>query len=345
MKDIDFDELDRAVSSALGNKSEPVLVGTPVELSAPTVPDVAETVPTVVTSTIMRGQVSPAVRRGGRFMDVVHPSSDMKASAPTALRVPKRTFEPISDDLKSAPVPATTPAPVEPKSTPDESFPTLDTLSDESSPRMDVGAKESEASILTHTWPDPLDMKPLEKTADQEVTELEDTQEPSAEPEMVPSSLPAEDSTQTPFLTDAKVDKRPLGAFAEYEPGAEKLDTVTTLEGSTSVESPELAADLVAIESNGMPNIEEEPDAKPIATPSVDASGATPPASIAQQYNAVEKSSNTDVHSVFDTSTYHQPLLPQKTHHKNKLWLWVLIIIGLLVVGAGLGALLFMAGL
>lgn len=72
MQDIDFDELDRAVTSASG-RSTPA-VETP---SSDTVPV------TVQSSPRAEASATPAARRSsGRFMDVVHPSSDMRSSTP-----------------------------------------------------------------------------------------------------------------------------------------------------------------------------------------------------------------------------------------------------------------------
>ncbi len=72
MQDIDFDELDRAVSSATGS---------PAETPAPDAPTTSDDSVTVRTST--PAPTTPAARRSsGRFMDVVHPSSDMRPATP-----------------------------------------------------------------------------------------------------------------------------------------------------------------------------------------------------------------------------------------------------------------------
>jgi len=70
MQDIDFDELDRAVSSATGS---------PAEAPTSDEPTTSDDSVTVKTSAPDPASSTPAARRSsGRFMDVVHPSSDMR---------------------------------------------------------------------------------------------------------------------------------------------------------------------------------------------------------------------------------------------------------------------------
>ncbi|MBC7746954.1 hypothetical protein H7Y40_03150 [Pedobacter sp.] len=361
MKDIDFDELDRAVSSALGNKPtlavDASMATTPIPVPSETVavpvaPVAAETMSPrpVITPSVTSRQASPAVRRGGRFMDVVHPSSDMKTSAPVALRAPKRTFSPVSDDMKLTPAPVASPA--ETIVSDDEvvaPYPTLDTLSVEPAAPAETVTEEPEAVAAIHAWPDPLDLdKPDDETKETVDVEpaIERTEAPDEELLAPTSSTQYDDSSQTPFLPDTQVDKRPLGAFAEYGPEAVLNAEVPSFnaDGAASLAAPELGVDLIAIESDGTSIALEQPGTQSETAPEVSAPVEAQPASIPQQYHAAEKATDTDLHSVFDTSAYHQPLLPQKTHGKSRAWVWVLIIVCLLVVGAGLGALFFMAG-
>jgi len=112
MKDLDFDELDRAVNSAINPQptapAEPEALAEPVAAAPAQVPEPApQPAPVVETSSSppVTPTPSPAARRsGGRFMDVVHPSSDMRAKnaatpAPPAPRPSEAT-------IPSAPEPA-----------------------------------------------------------------------------------------------------------------------------------------------------------------------------------------------------------------------------------------------
>ena len=93
MQDIDFDELDRAVNSVISDASAPA-----PEHEEREAPEVKREVEVPERKQISRPTVSPAARRSnGRFMDVVHPSSDMRpkgsaAPAPT----PSRTAETVT---------------------------------------------------------------------------------------------------------------------------------------------------------------------------------------------------------------------------------------------------------
>lgn len=252
MQDIDFDEIDRAVSSTMGTKPAPASV--PVnDAPAPAAPATDEG--------------TPATRRSsGRFMDVFHPSSDMRPavperSAPRQSETPVRTAEPA---------PVTPPAP----------------------------ATNDDA------WPDPLDFHGFK-----------DESEPEA-----PAAEEAPAPLESPFLSDAKVEKRPLGAFSAVESAMSAPATEPTPE-------PEAPA---------APVTEPAPEMPVEAPAPVEEVPSSIPASITQQYK--EQPSTTDQPSgaIFDTEAYHQPLA-HPTKSKSGLWV-VLWIVGLIVVGGGLGA-------
>ena len=98
MKDIDFDELDRAVGSALGtdNNANP-------DTSAPSVVSVSDDVSKADTTPLESGSApamtkpaSPA-RRRGQFLDMVHPSADMRSTTPLPSTA-RKTIAPINAD-------------------------------------------------------------------------------------------------------------------------------------------------------------------------------------------------------------------------------------------------------
>lgn len=247
MKDLDFDELDKAVNSLMaGVKSDdtpasdkektltidtsapiPSRSGMPITpLPRPAAPPVAST-----------GQPAPAARRGGRFMDVVHPSSDMKKPEPTAR--PSRegvTIEPQGgSDLSSTPVEGqvassaiSPPEAFVEEAKKEDTFPVASSVQ----PHHETG-----------DWPDPLDIisaKPEEPKPSEDVsiavpaskpTEPEEPDEVSpwreatskvkempADPEPKHEPKPVDDAPLvSPFLPGTKVEKRPLGANATAE--------------------------------------------------------------------------------------------------------------------------------
>ncbi len=183
---------------------------------------------------------TPAVRRStGRFMDVVHPSSDMRS------RVAERP----------------TPQPVENREEP----------------------SEEEAPSRHTDMPDPLDFQP--------------TPEPAADAPL-----------ESPFLPDAKVEKKPLGAMPPV--GAAR-------------ELPELP-ELLQVPDEKLleATVETEPEV-PTSTPFTQSHVETP---------AEPQESG----AIYDTETYHQPVVhPVKRKSGGLVALWIVLLV---VVGAAAGA-------
>lgn len=357
MKELDFDELDKAVNSLMGDTpqtDEPATNGPNVTATAPSpvepssegseiTPPADNTSIEEVTSPALP---SPASRRGGRFMDVVHPSSDMKTTGMGASSREGVSITPLSADIPSTPSSEeNTPAPAEEATTPTE------------------GAVESQAPS---EWPDPIAMHE-EKQADE-------IEEPAPD-----ISSPAPQTS--PFLTDAKVEKRPLGggqaldqaiakelgkADTEQSTGdipavASQPDSLpaqeTPAEAPTQEPSPqllttpeekaplpaELDSDLVAIEAGGATTSDNQP------TPAVPEPTVTSPApvigggSIQQQYTE-QPSTGDDSHAaIYDTEAAQQPLLhPPK---KKTGWLVTIWIVLIIILGVGVGATIWYFGL
>lgn len=306
MSDIDFDELDRAVNSLISGApninatpvatvpANPISVtSTPVTAPVPTPVPFAPNSATATASTpapalATAPQSLAGQRSSGRFMDVIHPSSDMRTASGTAEpakpTVQAPTFRPISTTLSSQPVSASNPV----------TMPKIELIQTEK-PQDDEGAISSQES---------------------------------------------------PFISGAKVEKRPLGAFSatateptvELSPSgevtekpSEKPDQVDM----TEAESPlpeELQGDLLKIESgnstvNDLPVDDEKPASteKPVG-----------PDSIVQQYREEPAKKDEKPGAIYDTSVYHKPL---KSEPKKKTgWLWILWIVLLIIVGVGAGA-------
>lgn len=273
MKDLDFDELDRAVNTLMGSVSgvsepakqddtktltitetikddkPPVLPVGEVKVEAVTT-SVASTTPAAPAASVMPTPALPkaesaaspaerapslATRRSGRFMDVVRPGAAMKPAETHPVSRQGATVAPL------APIEPDTEVTVSKSETP---APTAPSAPAEPVPVADAGA-----------WPDPIDLQ--EDTADR---------------------APAGEATPltTPFIADAKVEKRPLGspapaaeASSEDENEPALAEPATTDESATdgsavqpeqaspavqeaapAVLPEELQSDLMAIESD-----------------------------------------------------------------------------------------------
>ena len=323
MSDIDFDELDRAVNGALGitpvakdsasQIDQPVVAAeAPVATTLPTQLDHIERTQLNYTSTPVPTPApvqtttapAPAARRSsGRFMDMVHPSSDMRSRTQDA---PTETH--------FNPTPVTTP-PVAPV-----------------------------APVETLSWDEPL---------------------------------------ESPFLPDAKVEKRPLGGTVnEVESPAANFDFQGLLDEPTPDSTPEPAQTLLEapevqeqLEATTLPDpidfasrfsesddtesqlyeVEAVEAEEPISTPAqpvlpaaqpvvpAPIIAATPqpipeepigPTSITPQYKE-QPSSNQESGAIYDTESYHQAVSgPPK---KKSGWITLVWIVLLIALGAAAG--------
>jgi len=365
MKDLDFDELDRAVNSLIGNKPEPVVAGAQPEAVNPVVPaaaPVAVPVPDSPTPTTTPAGDTPndvtqplaARRSSGRFMDVVHPSSDMRSAAPLV---------PVSrvgaDVQPSGPIVSASPV-----------------------PHPATLAPTAEPTNTTSEWPDPIDyheskVEPAATTPSVTVGPLaaaattdDDDSDISRIADSINASI-AEDKAsplESPFLSDTKVEKRPLGAFSTETPAAEPTkpaepvkpaepavtpeatatppitDSQTVSNSESSDQHPvdtdtplpaELHDDLLMIEADeDTSNQTKKDEFVPPAAPSSEA--PIGPTSITQQYKEQPSTGDQPTGAIFDTEAYHAPLAHPKK--KKSGWLMVLWIVLLLVLGAGVGA-------
>lgn len=373
MKDIDFDELDKAVSSVLSQGKAPIAAAekkeTATETAAPVAPaqdeapaeaatpaaggeptqdaplsapaDAKEAEPAVIESepaahTAVEpsapAPVAPVVtppRKAGRFMDVVHPSSDMAgpkaAVAPTKrVSMAGRTLQP----LEPIAAPVVEPTPEAP-----------------SHPAPAEGEPAS-APAEEPAWPDPI-----------EVAEA-----PAAVPVQTPS-VPLEEAGSDPvaaatvpaFLPDAKVEKRPLGAFTAEAPAADAPAFDNDLQGpvatpQTEALPPELEPDIVSVEADVDKLDVEAGDDQSVK--GAHAAAAAPQAatingtlSIPKQYQEAEREPAPGTHALFDTKEYHPPLTVHGEGGHRFLWLWMIVAAVLLLGTAGIFAYWYMQNL
>jgi hypothetical protein len=168
-------------------------------------------------------------------MDVVHPSADMKKpDAPKPVSRQGVTLEPLNSsaqkiadvvpqkkDAKDTVEAGTTPV----VNAPEEEKPAVPVVPAEP-PKPSVTEEKpsmSAAPSSTSDWPDPLDMMtPATPEKEEDVAEKPEPAAEMPQPETEPDTMPA--PLTSPFLPDAKVEKRPLGGMAPEEGEAPASD-------------------------------------------------------------------------------------------------------------------------
>lgn len=371
--ELDFDELDKAVNSLMGNvtekdaapKSKTLDINTTLAPDeAPTYKHLDEAAQKIGNETIDRQEQtvslneeeieklppmqSPPKKASGRFMDVVHPSSDMR----TVASIKNVSREGVTIAPKEAP---------------------------SQEPATDAVLTKSQT---------PLHVEEQEKPKDNLASE--------AKPE------PSEPLV-SPFLPDAKVEKRPLGGLepkqeAETEEASkitESLSAPVSLEEKKPLllEEPEQATQTdnlppltelepkvddtadEKVESNPEEVLEKKNDdefskmdamdqaAKSLnevtehipeefknellevekVTTSISDSGPIGIVSIPKQYQEKESTGDKTNGSIYDTDHYHKPVAHPAQQKSG--WMWVIVVIILIAIGAALGATAYFFGL
>lgn len=380
MKDLDFDELDRAVSSVLGVKdtsAKEKAVEDAADLHEIDQPTDGQGVATSSDESVASGQMiekKPLVERRptGRFMDVMHSSSDMKSRPkPTTVSHTSTTITPIggtSHEDKVSTDTAEGSAPIAPPKT------------EESIPRD----TNDSADAGQHTFPDPLDFHnfSIEDTGEAALAQSSEQEADNSDNhdlalDTMASELNGIDglvikdnepvSVDTPFLNGSTIEKRPLGAFSV---NAEDVETsLLSVKEETLTDSDEKSSEVITndeddsehnVISERKDDIDSddtsaERDAQTLLDAevipeelkgeivSIEASPVEAPASsplaagsIQPQYTEKVQVSDNEPTPVFDTTDYHQPL---KHAPKQKSgWLGVMLIIVFIVAGIGAGA-------
>lgn len=326
MTEFDFDELDRAVNNLMSDvdtskRSEGF--DDPEEKTLELV-DTQDQQPVTPVTPVVTAPVQPlAAKRRGRFMDVVRPASSPNAAMPV-----KREPVVIQPEVEIAP------APVESNDVPDQ---TVAAETSETAAIDEYHAPEQQESVAGSTD------QPSEEGDHSEDTQPIDGQE-SGEHD---TDLPME----SPFLADAKVEKRPLGSptedanntYAAAPDDSEATPSEAAEEITVAEIAPEeLAPDVMSIEADtvAQPEVEvaQETEQIPTAQPPV-AQDTTTPTDIVPQYKEAIAQDSEPTGAMFDTAAYHQPLEhPAKKHSGWGIVVWVLV---LLIVGAVAGAAYF----
>lgn len=388
MKDIDFDELDRAVNSLMNsapqNDNDDDVTATSAQndtdqdtavmsdsvkpVSAEEVTDEIQLAPPAELMVVEDEPEDVESSETESKPTMVEPQSVQSyptASLPTVRR--GKFMDMVRSPLRETVAPA-------PSIKPSRQGPTLQPVTS-MRPSTPAAKPSFEENISMGGW----QVEPSTKKESEEDVPLAPAQPfGSTAPTLAPESGPP----VLPFLPDAKVEKRPLGRPVETpaipetpETPVQESSPLTPVDplavagemGATDT-SPnededaqlpgqplpaELGSELLSIETGAdtvsesprsMPDIPAQPASSSLHIPGV-ARGAVA-TSIPQQYKLQPKEENDDhepAGAIYDTASYHQPLV--HTAKKKPGWLWVVAIIVILLLGAAGGAAVYYFGL
>lgn len=374
MTEFDFEELDKAVSDLMKDS-----VSVNEAPNTPTAqPGVAAVEPEPTPATPHTNEPL-AVKRRGKFMDVMHhpkatinrplanrdsPKLSPPETAKAELAGDTHENEPTGNGYASDPAPTDEwPDPIDfaeglrsdeaPGDTSVESENPEDTQSDIGAGEAEGHSDEQDANNepAYESEADSTQQESLDTVIEPEfLPQGESVDEPEISDESVSDDLNKEPEVamESPFLPDAKVEKRPLGVFVQEEVTAESSQTANT--GETSMEQPkpnpelprELSSELMDLESgsNLLSPVEESGDTSEVEPSNNEAPEATKQPEIKQQYTTKASSAETVSGPIYDTANYHQPIAA-KTSNKHKWLLYVIWVLVLLIIGACAGAVYF----
>lgn len=366
MSEFDFDELDRAVSKVLTAPDDSVTapaVPSPDSVASQSRPAPAPSMSPAPSETSAFSASStpptpsaPAVRRAsGRFMDMVHPSSDMRSRPPVArqaasdpaagYRSPVSSFGATQPTGVSSPIPsvaASQSAPLAPTPQVAPAASTLDAL-------IAPAASDIPSPLESPFLPDAkVEKRPLGglPVSDDELS-LSDMPSLSSS---IEESLVEVSSIESEADDSIQIDSSATINFsanlpAETEPLLEAADpapAITAPEPEFQLSSPEPAellddSSASASLDNSAPVTDTPTQAVTAPAPTVMTpdNSAAGPASITQQYTE-QPSTAAEPGAIYDTESYHQPIsAPTKKHSGAWVILWIVLLIA---AGAGAGA-------
>ena len=318
-------------------------------------------------------QSSPlAVKRRGQFMDMVHPSSDM-TSASRPVKRDGVSIMPPSETVSTSPSTESVNKPSSAINTPANSkpTPTLSSIRTPSSttvvstpmstpaPAVPSAEKSSRPTTSSAIQP-PVQPNPTAPIASSYSSPgvIEPSDNKNDQPEevaSVESEIPAEivdeassiSSPQplptAPFLSDARVEKRPLGANSESAAKPPQNVAEEDAPVSEPVSLPaELQGDVVAVEASVPLDIDKAGSLSEVDGQSSDAdlvvdAGVDLTAQSIEQTDADDQVNG----SIYDTANYHQPIDGKKPEKKSSPLKWLAWFLVLLIVGIGAGVAYF----
>lgn len=327
MKDLDFDEIDRAVSSAMGGSTT---TDTPASDNNVT-----------VASKSVNPQPTPSVPKTpqpsrGQFMDVVHPSSDMKKPHLVVPERPTRNHE-VKEDRQASQASAQN-IPEDVKS--DDGDDDIAKLGADIEQELNDGGSElPDTPFISGT---PVEKRPLGAFSDDSENETDDkTEEKSVDD--TPSSLPPD---EVPLPEELSDDLLKIESGKAVNTDMPSIDEQIASSEENSSESPQILDEQKeqgSLDPKPAETVtsQESPSGETVESPTAEKTDAEenqhpiPPVSIAGQFKEQPETQGIETGTIYDTDSYHKVPKPPK---KKSGWLWVLWIVLLIVVGAGAGA-------
>lgn len=355
MTELDFEELDKAVSDLMKDTdSEPTSDGNGTVVQTPAVSPVSQDDAMQPQQSSVPAQPAAAsvVRNRGRFMDVKPSNNPVTTGKPV---------EQVSHQAPTVDEPQGGQAPIDSVATVLEPQPAVTltgavdyaanpAVASDAQVSNDAAAPVEEAHSFT--MPDPIDVasaaQPVgdespevpQEPADQMASEVV---APAADEPKIDTEVQPEAAMESPFIPDAKVEKRPLGGFPNAPSDENVAPTDDTPEDAEPAPLPrELGSDLMNLETDGNdvggakkdePKIESSTEPMEHAAPSEQPTDNVVPATAPV---ADTKTSG----AIFDTANYHNMPVAAPVKKKHG-WLVVIWILVLLIVGACAGAAYF----
>lgn len=368
MEDLDLDELDQAVNKMMdkprGKKSAKksddhnVPLSVPARSTTPVEPQISVSVPAEppqepvsrpVSVTVSRPmpKVPPRRRMHPGAMDIIQTSTPKPApsSSPSRTGVAVQPTKPITPEPVA---PIQSPAVTPPADDVSEDVLASLSLTDETGvPQSITKPQTTPRSEQKNDWPDPLDFHDLISPDKEEAPEPAQHTPKETPPSLESDSLlmdgqPSEPANATPFVT-TKVEKRPLGAYAD---AASTPEPTSPVAAPAEQEKPAFVPD----ESTTKEDMAETAMHsshhlfKPGQEPEHDMDDLRNMA-IPQQYHTAHAEPTDAIHSVFDTKEYHAA--PQPVHaarHGGPGLVIAVVVLIVLIIAAVIVGYLMMTG-
>ncbi len=340
VKDIDFDELDRAVNSVISKNNfsnDNSSATTPVLSDESTTNIVPEQRPTPDVPVFPNRQTisRPAT---GRFMDMVHSSSNMRVSVPE-----RPALRPVSSPIPTTPiVNAPVPSLTDNTMKNDNSDVDIDRISDEIDKTLSVNANEvQESPFLSGAKVEkrPLNafvsQQSIDQTASTEPIKVAQVDDMLGSQEKVETPLPAELQNDLLSIEASEVAKMDEIAIPDDIEG----DSPETTDSQDITYESEAESPYTPTEQNNIVDREETTDniVSDLSTKLTSPSTQNPIAatSIPQQYTELPSTEEKEIGSIYDTNSYHKAMAPLPK--KKSGWMWVIWIALLMIVSVGAG--------
>jgi hypothetical protein len=351
VKDIDFDELDRAVNSAISKNNSADSENPTAASVLPNEPTISVPAPQPIsTAPVMPNRQSISRPATGRFMDMVHSSNNMRVSVPE-----RPALRPLSSSFTASQMTVQAPAspvirPMQPQVNAtvktDNSDVDIDRISDEIDKTLNVNTGDVQESPFLPGAK--VEKRPLNAFSFQSNS----SQETPAEPikvSPVDDMLGDQDKVETPLPAELQSDLLTIEASEVAKTDEMSIPDDLEEESDESIEPQDTTDEPVAnnqylsTEEDDAPVFDEikkdtVSDSNLKSTVSSDLQNPIAPVaatSIPKQYTELPNTEEKEIGSIYDTNSYHKAMAPLPK--KKSGWMWVIWIALLMIVSVGAG--------